>query len=80
MKATYYDTAEILCISPYLGWIEEVQCVSVFAMAASPEIQSISATVDDNINEVHICSTFGRDLADDELGRGFRLVAPGGSI
>ena len=80
VKAVYHATAQISCISPHLGWIEEVQRVSVFTMAANPEIQAISATVDDYINEVHICSTVGTDLADDELGRGFRLVAPGGSI
>ena len=77
--ATYHDENEVSCVSPIFGWVDEVQRVSVFSMANSPEIQTISATVDD-YHEVHTCQTFGEDLSDDELGRGFRLVAPGGSI
>ena len=77
--ATYHDEGEVSCVSPIFGWVEEVQRVSVFSMASSPEIQTISATVDD-YNEVHTCQTFGDDVSDDEFGRGFRLVAPGGSI
>ena len=81
MDATFHDVGEISCVSPNLGWIDEVQRVSVFTMAANPEIQTISANVDDYVNEVHVCQTFGEsDVSDDELGRGFRLVAPGGSI
>ncbi len=77
--ATYHDENEVSCVSPLFGWVNEVQRVSVFSMANSPEIQTISATVDDH-NEVHTCQTFGEDVSDDEFGRGFRLVAPGGSI
>ncbi|KAL7542925.1 hypothetical protein ACHAXR_012222, partial [Thalassiosira sp. AJA248-18] len=81
VDAIYHDAAEISCISPNLGWIDEVQRVSVFTMAANPEIQTISANVEDYVKEVHTCQTFGQtDLADDEFGRGFRLVAPGGSM
>ena len=81
VPATYHDMGEISCTSPRLGWINEIQQVSVFTMASNPEIQTISATVDDYINEVHICHTHGEsDITDDDLGRGFRLVAPGGSI
>ena len=76
--ATYHDDNEISCIAPIFGWVDEVQRVSVFSMANSPEIQTITATVDD-YNEVHTCQTFGEDVSDDEFGRGFRLVAPGGS-
>ena len=77
--ASYHDENEVSCISPLYGWVDEVQRVSVFSMANSPEIQTISATVD-NHNEVHTCQTFGEDVSDDEFSRGFRLVAPGGSI
>jgi hypothetical protein len=77
--ATYHDENEVSCVSPIFGWVDEVQRVSVFSMATSPEIQTISATVDE-YNEVHTCQTFGDDVSDDEFGRGFRLVAPGGSI
>jgi len=81
VNATYHDVSEISCITPNLGWIDEVQRVSIFTMALNPEIQTISANVDDYINEVHVCQTFGdSEISDDELGRGFRLVAPGGSI
>jgi hypothetical protein len=80
VDAIYHDVTAISCISPYLDWIEEVQRVSIFTMAANPEIQTISATVEDYVNEIHICQTFGANLDDDEFGRGFRLVAPGGSI
>ncbi len=80
VDAIYHDDTAITCVSPYLDWIEEVQRVSIFTMAANPEIQTISATVEDYVNEIHICQTFGANLDDDEFGRGFRLVAPGGSI
>ncbi|KAL7555003.1 hypothetical protein ACHAWF_018580 [Thalassiosira exigua] len=81
VKAHYHDVGEISCVSPNLGWIDEVQRVSVFTMAANPEIQTISANVEDYVNEIHVCHTSGdSDLADDDLNRGFRLVAPGGSI
>lgn len=80
VDAIYHDMTAISCISPNLGWIEEVQRVSIFTMAVNPEIQTISATVEDYVNEIHICQTFGKNLDDDEFGRGFRLVAPGGSI
>ena len=53
----------------------------MFTMATNPEIQIISANVDGYVNEVHVCQTFAEsDVSDDEFGRGFLLVAPGGSI
>ncbi len=45
VDATYHDVTAISCISPYLRWIDEIQRMSVFTMALTPEIQSISATV-----------------------------------
>ena len=81
VNATYHDVREISCISPSLGWIDEMQRISIFTMATNPEIQTISANVDDYVNEVHICQTYGdSDISDDDDGKGFRLVAPGGSI
>ena len=81
VAAKYHDLGEISCVSPNLGWIDETQRVSVFTMAANPSIQTIRANVDDYVNEVHVCHTYAEtEISDDELGRGFRLVAPGGSI
>ena len=59
----------------------KVKGVCVFTMAANPEIQMISANVEDYVNEVHICQTSADSkVAANELGRGFCLVAPAGSI
>lgn len=59
--ATYHDHDEVSCTTPTLGWVDEHQRLSVFTMANKPEIQSITAKVDDYVNEVHTCQTFGTD-------------------
>jgi len=82
VNASFHDTNHISCLSPTLDQVHEVQKVSVFSMAHNPEIQSISAKSEDYVNEIHTCKTYGDgtdDLRDDEFGRGFILVAPGGS-
>ncbi len=82
VNASFHDVNHISCLSPILGQVHEVQKVSVFSMAHNPEIQTISAISEDYVNEIHTCKTYGEgtdDLHDDELGRGFIVVAPGGS-
>ncbi len=50
---------KVICPSPPLGSIDEVQKVEVFSMAWNPEIQSIHMTVDDFVSEIHEIRTSG---------------------
>ena len=59
VNASWHDTNEISCISPVLGWVDEIQRVSVFTMASNPEIQTVTANVEDYVNEIHTCQTYG---------------------
>ena len=69
MEAEYLSSSKLQCRSPSLGSVDEVQKLSVFSMAWAPEIQSITANVEDYLSEIHNISTRGPRSPQDEIQR-----------
>ena len=59
VEGDWENEDRVMCPSPPLGSIDEVQKVEVFSMAWNPEIQSIYMTVDDFVPEIHEIRTSG---------------------
>ena len=67
VPATWQSRLEIRCTSPPLKHVYESHNVTIFSMAWTQEVQSVSLLVDDFLPEVHTISTVGAKSPQGEI-------------